>query len=288
MTSTVYLNGEWLPADQAAVSVFDRGFLFGDAVYEVIIAYNRQLFRLEQHLARLTRSLSETGIQNPFGIHEWRFLIERLIELNEGDNQSVYLQVSRGVSQPRRHNYPLNLTPTVFLSSDPLLLKSQRTSQIKACSAVTLEDIRWSRGDIKSTSLLGSVLLKKQVFESGADEGILIRDGWVAEGTASNVFLVKESKIITPKISDWILTGVTRDFIFELCFRYGLVIEERDVSLPELVDADEIWLTSTTAEIRPVTELNACPVGTGNIGPLWKKMAAYYDRHKAELFSCGS
>ncbi|MFC3153153.1 D-amino acid aminotransferase [Litoribrevibacter euphylliae] len=285
MPSIVYLDGQWLPADKAKVSVFDRGFLFGDSVYEVVVVYNRQPFRLEQHLSRLSRSLEETGIPNPLGLHEWRFLIERLIDQNEGDHQSIYIQVTRGVTESRTHNYPTNITPTVFAVSKPISSKSTDTRLNPSCSAILLEDIRWSRGDIKSTSLLGSVLLKKVVYESGKDEGILHRDGFITEGTASNIFIVSQGAIVTPELSEWILTGITRDFIFELANRYNVPIESRPVSVVELTQADEVWLTSSTAELRAITELDDKPVGNGNIGPMWQRMAELYQRHKAELFS---
>ena len=288
MARTVYLNGEWLPADQAKVSVFDRGFLFGDGVYEVVVAYERHPFRLEQHIARLAKSLVEVGIENPMGVHEWRFVIERLISINADHHSSIYIQVSRGSSETRTHNYPVGLEPTVFICSQKIALSTKATVDLPPCSAITLQDIRWDRGDIKSISLLGSILLKKQVFEAGSDEGILIRNGLVAEGTASNIFIVVDGVVKTPKLNDWILTGVTREYVFELCRRYDIQIIEADISLNELSESDEIWLTSTTSEIRPVISLNGMSVGEGCAGPLWKKVAVYYERHKSELFTSGS
>lgn len=285
MPSIVYLDGQWLSADKAKVSVFDRGFLFGDGVYEVVVVYNRQPFRLEQHLTRLIRSLEETGIPNPMGVHEWRFLVERLIEQNQGDHQSIYIQVTRGVTESRVHNYPVDIVPTVFAVSKPISSKHTDTRLNSPCSAILLDDIRWSRGDIKSTSLLGSVLLKKQVFESGKEEGILYRDGYVTEGTASNIFIVIQGNIVTPEISEWILTGITRDFIFELANRYNIPLEARPISVTELVNADEIWMTSSTAELRAIIELDNKSVGDGNIGPVWQRMAELYQQHKSELFS---
>ncbi|GLQ32450.1 aminotransferase class IV [Litoribrevibacter albus] len=285
MPSIVYLDGKWLPSDEAKVSVFDRGFLFGDGVYEVVMVYNRQPFRLEQHLTRLFRSLDQTGIPNPLGMHEWRFIIERLIDQNEGDQQSIYIQVTRGVTAQRSHTYPTGLVPTVFASSQSISLQKKDTRRNPPCSAITLEDLRWARGDIKSTSLLGSVLLKKMVAESGKDEGILYRDGIVTEGTASNVFIVEKQQIITPCVSDFLLTGITRDFIFELAARYQMVLLEEDISLSRLQEADEIWMSSSTAEIRAITELDGLPVGTGKIGPVWTRMAKLYQKHKSELFS---
>jgi len=288
MPGIVYLDGQWLPSEQAKVSVFDRGFLFGDGVYEVIMAYHRQPFRLEQHLARLFRSLEQVGITNPLGLHEWRYLVEQLIDRNEGDQQSIYLQVTRGSSGKRQHNYPTELKPTLLATSQPVSLTEKITTEIEPCSAILLEDIRWARGDIKSTSLLGSVLLKKAVFESGADEGILHRDGVVTEGTASNVFVVRQEKLLTPRLSDYILTGITRDFIFELAERYQIPLIETDISVQTMYDADEIWLTSSTAEVRPVVELDGRAIGAGKPGNLWKRMAQLYQKHKSELYSCGA
>jgi D-alanine transaminase len=285
MSAIVYLDGQWLPTDKAKVSVFDRGFLFGDGVYEVIMVYNRQPFRLEQHLTRLFRSLEQTGIPNPLGLHEWRYIVERLIEQTASNQQSIYLQVTRGVAEKRSHTYPQGLIPTIFASSQSIAVKKSDTRLNSPCTAVLLEDIRWARGDIKSTSLLGSVLLKKQVSESGKDEGILHRQGKITEGTASNVFVVKDDVILTPPDSDYLLTGITRDFIFELADRYGLACLPTELTVEQLYTSDEIWMTSSTAEMRAVIELDGLPVGNGQIGALWKTMAALYQKHKSELFS---
>jgi D-alanine transaminase len=176
----------------------------------------------------------------------------------------------------------------VFISSQPIPSRNVDTRKIQPGSAVLLEDIRWSRGDIKSTSLLGSVLLKKSVFESGKDEGILHRNGFITEGTASNVFIVKNQQILTPKLSELILTGITRDFIFELAEKNSLELIETDISIDALMSSDEVWLTSSTAEVKPIVEVDGKLISNGSVGPVWAYMASLYQQHKAELFTCGA
>ncbi len=279
-TPIVYLNGKYLPADEACVPVLDRGFIFGDGVYEVIPVYARQPFRLEPHLQRLENSLQAVRIDNPFDRADWARIIDTLIKKNEGADQSLYLQVTRGIAA-RDHKFP-DARPTVFVMSNPLVAPPPEQTE-RGVEAITLEDIRWQYCNIKSIALLPNILLRQQAVEQGAAEAILLRDGKVTEGAASNVFVVLDGSLLTPPKSRCILPGITRDLVVELAHEHGLPCEERDISEKELQQADEIWLTSSTREILPVTHLNGKPVGDGKAGPVWQKMNAIYQAFKHGL-----
>lgn len=273
--SWVYLNGAFLPLQEARVPVMDRGFIFGDAVYEVIPVYAGRPFRLEQHLQRLENSLTAVRIEAPFPREQWRSLIGRIITENGGGNQSVYIQLTRGVSE-RDHVPASPLKATVFIMSKPL----------KACvspepvAAIVWPDFRWGRCDIKTTSLIANVLLRYQAVDAGAWEAILVRDGWVTEGTASNVFVVDHSLIKTPPRGPHILPGITRDLLVEMLAAMAVPYAETPVSEAELWQAQEIWLTSSTREIVPVVRLNQTPVSEGVPGPLWVRVNAMYQQAK--------
>ncbi|MCF6235610.1 MAG: D-amino acid aminotransferase [Gammaproteobacteria bacterium] len=277
----VYLNGEFLPVEKASVSVLDRGFIFGDGVYEVIPAYGGCLFRLDEHLKRLADSLSSVKINNPLSISQWRKVITELIVKNGGGDQSVYLQVTRGVAV-RDHAFPVDVPATLFLMSNPLKAVSDEVYK-SGIAAVTEEDIRWKYCHIKSISLLGHVMLRQQALDQGASEAILIRDGKVTEGAASNVFIVKSGELITPPKSDYLLPGITRDLVLTLAANHGISFKEADFTAQALSDADEIWLTSSTKEILPVTELDGSPVGRGSPGVLWQQMIALYQEYKQNI-----
>jgi D-alanine transaminase len=270
----VYLNGDFLPPDQAKVSVFDRGFVFADGVYEVIPAYGGRPFRLPQHLARLDNSLAGIRLSNPLAARDWQAVFTRLVEAGGGGDQSVYLQVTRGPAE-RDHAFPKQVTPTVFAYSQPL--KYPEPAQLAAgVAAITVPDIRWQRCDIKAIALLPNVLMRQQAIEQGAAEAILIRDGLMTEGSASNIFLVLKGILVTPPKGPFILPGVTRDLTLELARAHGLACEERAVTEAELRGAEELMLSSSTKELLPITRLDGKPMGSGKPGPLHARLHALY------------
>ncbi|MEJ2140938.1 MAG: D-amino acid aminotransferase [Gammaproteobacteria bacterium] len=277
----VYLNGSYLPIDQAKVSVLDRGFIFGDGVYEVIPAYGGHPLRLKHHLQRLQNSLDAIRLENPHSDDDWSDIISSVIGQNEGEDQYVYLQVTRGVAK-RDHSFPDGNTPTVFVMSSPLLAVNDELLK-SGVSAITLDDIRWRYCSIKTTALLANVLLRQQAVEKDAAEAILVRDGEVTEGAASNLFIVLNGVIITPPKSNLLLPGITRDLVVELAHHHDLPCEERSISADELKQAEEVWVTSSTKEILPVTMLDGKPVGNGTPGTTWQKMLALYQENKQRL-----
>jgi D-alanine transaminase len=278
----VYLNGKFLPDDQALIPVLDRGFIFGDGVYEVIPVYWGKPFRLEQHLARLNDSLRGIRMENPLNSAQWTEAIGKLIQFNVvTDSMSVYLQVTRGPAR-RDHAIPAVVRPTTFLmlnpipAPDPGLLK-------QGVTVVTLDDIRWKLCNIKATTLLASVLLKDDAARQGAYDAILVRSGRVTEGTASNVFVISGDTVRTPPKDVDLLPGITRDVVLELAQHDGINCVERAITPDELETADEIWLTSSTKEILPVTRVNDRPVGFGKPGPMWRRITALYQKFKLDL-----
>ena len=277
----VYLDGLFLPADEAKVSVFDRGFLLGEGVYEVIPVYNGHCFQLAGHLARLERSLAGVRMVNPLDLAAWRTMIKTLVANNGGGDQSVYLQVTRGVA-PRDHVFPVGVTPTVFVMSNPLVSvpEAYKTAGI---SAITLPDIRWQNCDIKAITLLPNSLLRQQAQDQGAQEAILIRDGHMTEGAASNVFIVKEGQIFTSPKNEEVLPGITRELVIALAKQGGIRCVEGEVSEVQLRAADEIWVTSSTKEVLPVTQLDGVSVGTGKPGSVWQQMDTLYQQYKQRL-----
>jgi len=278
----VYLNGEFLDADKACVSVLDRGFIFGDGVYEVIPAYGGRLFRLEEHLRRLQNSLNGIGLQNPLSITQWTELLTEVLERNACDGDcSVYFQVTRGAAT-RDHIFPEKIVPTVYIMANPMPTIDIE-QQAKGVSAILTEDIRWRFCNIKAIALLPNILLRQQAREAGAYEALLHRDGIVTEGAASNLFIVLDNKIMTPKSSEAILPGITRDLILEIGQADGLDCHEADISVAQLQSADEIWITSSTKEILPIVELDNEPVGKGKAGPQWRKMLKRYQDYKQKL-----
>ena len=270
----VYLNGAFLPSEQAQVSVFDRGFVFADGVYEVIPAYGGRPFRLPQHLARLDNSLAGIRLSNPLTVRDWQTVFTRLVEAGGGGDQSVYLQVTRGPAE-RDHAFPKQITPTVFAYSQAL--KYPEPAQLAAgVAAITVPDIRWQRCDIKAIALLPNVLMRQQATEQGAAEAILLREGLMNEGSASNIFLVLKGVLVTPPKGPFILPGVTRDLALELARAHGLACEERAVTESELRSAEELMLSSSTKELLPITRLDGKPVGNGKPGPLHARLHALY------------
>jgi D-alanine transaminase len=278
--NTVYLNGEFVPSELAMISPFDRGFIFGDGVYEVIPVFGGRLFRLPHHLQRLGNSLTAIGLAAPLSAEQWREVLQRLVDDAGGGDQSLYLQVTRGVA-PRNHAFPKNTKPTVFAYTQKKVF-AEKTGQQSGAAVITAADIRWLRCDIKSTSLLAAVMLREQAERAGAIEAILIRDGLVTEGAASNVFLVRDSVLITPPKGQFILPGITRDLVLELAREHDIAVQERDVKEGELLQAQEVWITSSTNEIKPVASINGTAVA-GTPGPLYRQMYDLYERYKQAL-----
>jgi D-alanine transaminase len=276
--SQVYLDGKFLPPEQARVSVFDRGFIFGDGVYEVIPVFGGRLFRLPHHLARLEASLAAIRLRNPHTAEEWKSIFTRLMAEHGTKDQSIYLQVTRGVA-PRDHAFPPNAVPTVFAYAQPL--KYPPAEQLTlGVTAVTTVDIRWQRCDIKAIALLANALLRQQAIEQGAVEAILVRDSVVTEGAASNIFVVSGDRLVTPPKGPYILPGITRDLVVEIARANKIACEEKPVGIEVLRTADEVWLTSSTKEILPITRVDGRTVGTGKPGPMHARMFALYKQYK--------
>lgn len=276
--SQVYLDGKFLPPEQARVSVFDRGFIFGDGVYEVIPVFGGRLFRLPHHLARLEASLAAIRLRNPHSVEEWKSIFTRLTGEHGTSDQSIYLQITRGVA-PRDHAFPPNPVPTVFAYTQPL--KYPPAEQLaQGVAAITTKDIRWQRCDIKAIALLANALLRQQAIEQGAAEAILVRDGVVTEGAASNLFVVSGNRLLTPPKGPFILPGITRDLVVEIARANNIACEEKPVRIETLRTAGEVWLTSSTKEILPITRIDGHPVGTGKPGPMHAQMFALYKKYK--------
>lgn len=276
--ATIYLNGEYLADDQPCISPLDRGFIFGDGIYEVIPVYNGYLFRLDEHLQRLDNSLGNVSITTSLSHQDWQGLLEELISRNGGGNQSAYLQVTRGVA-PRDHAFPSDIKPTIFAMSNPLKPVAAEVHE-HGVSAISMEDIRWKYCHIKAIALLPNILLRQQALDAGAVEAILIRDGKVTEGAASNLFIVRDGVIITPPKGPLLLPGITRDLVLELAQQAGIPCREAGITADELKHADEVWLTSSTKEILPVTRLDDQAVANGRPGPLWQRLINLYQDYK--------
>ncbi|MGD8547264.1 MAG: D-amino acid aminotransferase [Thiohalophilus sp.] len=276
-----YLNGEYLPLDEACVPVLDRGFIFGDGVYEVIPVYAGKLFRLDHHLQRLSNSLNSIYLSNPLSDEDWSTTLQQVVDRNGDGDQSLYLQVTRGVAK-RDHGFPEATRPTVFVMSNPFKPVDSKLLE-QGVAAITLEDIRWQYCHIKSIALLPNILLRQQALEADAAEAILIKQDKVTEGAASNVFIVLDGILLTPPIGECLLPGITRDLVVELADKNGINNEQRDISREELEHAEEIWVTSSTREILPVTRLDGKLVGDGNPGPVWEKMYRIYQDYKDSL-----
>ncbi|PKM13255.1 MAG: D-amino acid aminotransferase [Gammaproteobacteria bacterium HGW-Gammaproteobacteria-3] len=272
---TVYLNGHYLPLSDAKISVLDRGFLFGDGIYEVIPAYNGRLFRLHEHLLRLKNSLSHIRLANPHSAGQWAEILQPL--LTQDPEQYIYLQITRGVAPKRDHAFPEHTQPTVFAMCSPITPFAGRNAGIKA---VTLDDNRWGLCNIKAITLLANILLRQSAVDQGAAEAILHKDGYVTEGAASNVFAVIDGILTTPPNGADILPGITRDVILELASANHIPTRETVISLEALQMASEIWLASSTREIIPVVQLDAQLVADGKPGPVWKKIHQLFQAFK--------
>jgi len=278
----VYLNGSYVPIEQATISVMDRGFLFGDGVYEVVPVFANKLLRPDEHLSRLQNSLDRIGLSNPNLNADWLKIFSDLLDKNSGDDRAIYLQISRGPYVKRDLSANQDCVPTVFAMV--LQVVPPDIDVLSAgISVVTVEDFRWNACDIKSTSLVANVMLKQQAAQADVEDAILIKDGCVTEGTASNVFVIKEGVVITPPTSRQLLPGITRDLVIEIAKNNAIVVEQREIKEAELFSADEIWMTSSTREIAPVIKLNDKAVGAGVAGSVWKRMMDLYQQYKQEL-----
>lgn len=287
LSRLVYLNGQLLPLEQAHISVMDRGFLFGDGVYEVIPVFGGRCFRLDQHLDRLDYSLRETRIVQPYSRAQWRAVMQRLIESLQDEQSApdmvIYVQVTRGPAPLREHRFPDEMRPTVFAFARVLPHPPAETPEPIAC--VTREDIRWSRCDIKSVSLLANVLMTQDALDAGSREAILIRDGYVREGASSNVFVVLDEVLYTAPKDHHILAGITRDLIVELCSEHAQPLKEAAVPAADLLRASEIWISSSTREMVPVTMLDGQPVGNGQPGPVFLRVWQWYRKFRQQMHS---
>lgn len=281
MTDIVYLNGEFMPLEAARIPVLDRGFIFGDGVYEVIPVYSRQPFRLAEHFKRLQHSLDGIRLTNPLSEAEWLKLTQEVIARNAGDDQSVYLQVTRGVAK-RDHAFPRGAKPTVFMMSSPLVTPARE--QVEAgVPAITATDFRWLKCDVKSVSLLGNCLLRQAAMDAGAVETVLLRDGYLTEASASNVFVVRQGTVLAPPKNHLVLPGITYDVVLELMAVHGIAHEVREVPEHEVKSADEIWVTSSTKEVLAVASLDGKPVGAGKPGPIFHQVYALYQEFKRKV-----
>ena len=277
----VFLNGEYMPIELARVPVLDRGFLFGDGLYEVIPVYSRRPFRLNQHLARLQDGCDAIKLANPHDLTRWGEIIGRVIESNPWEDQAIYLQVTRGVFK-RDHVFPKDIKPTVFVMANPLVTPSPAAVE-NGLPAITAQDFRWTRADIKSVSLLGNCMLRSMADDAGCIEAILLREGMLTEASVSNVFIVQGEKVITPPKSNLMLPGTTYDVVLELLASGKVSHEVRPVTEAELRAADEIWLTSSSKEVLAVNALDGKPVGNGKPGPVFRKVHALYQAYKASV-----
>lgn len=279
MTSkTVYLNGQYVPQDEAKISVMDRGFLFGDGVYEVIPCYLGHLFHFQAHIDRLTASLAGIRMENPYTTEQWLELFKPLID--ERENQYIYVQITRGVAPKRDHAFPDNVTPSVFAVCNNIAPFAGLETGVKA---ITADDSRWKFCNIKAIALLAHLLHRQEAVDEGCAEAILIKDGIVTEGAASNVFAVIDGVLVTPLKDNRILAGITRDVILELAIKHNIAHCERDISLAELTTATEIWVTSSTREIIPVVELDGTAVADGQVGAVWHTMNTLFQAYKQSL-----
>ena len=284
--SIAYLNGQLLPIEEAKIPALDRGFLFGDGVYEVIPVYAGRLFRFKQHIARLENSLRGIRLPMEQTLQDWANICHQLIEHNSLNNSSIYLQITRGAYLERNHDFPSNPTPTIFamITALPEVQAVPSDKDLQGISVITAEDIRWQRCDIKAITLLANCMLKQQALECGANDTILVRGGVAFEATSSNLFIVRDGVIITPPLSEHLLPGITRDFLLWLAEQHSILTEQRLIPEHELLQADEIWLTSSTKEIRPVTRLNDVTIGDGTAGPVWRQMYDHYQQLKVQLY----
>ncbi len=274
----VYLNGRFLPIAEATVSVLDRGFIYGDGVYELVPVYGREPFRLPQHLARLAHTLAGVRMDNPHTDAQWEAIIRDLVARQPYDDQGVYFQVTRGVAR-RDHSFPEGVPPTVFMMANPLPLPSREQVE-RGVAVVTADDNRWHRCDLKTISLVGNVLLRQLATDAGAVETMLFRDGWLTEASASNVLAVKDGTVIVPPKDNLILPGITYDATVEFARAVDVPVQTRPISRAEALAADELWLSSSTKEVLAITTVDGEPFAGGVPGPVFRKVWASFQARK--------
>jgi len=281
-----YLNGQFLPLAEAKISVLDRGFVFGDGVYELVPVYSKRPFRLDEHLRRLQGSLDAIRLANPHDTAGWRERILQLIALQDFADQSLYIQVTRGTPDegqpPRDHAFPEGVPPTVFMFAQPLVTSTPGQKAAGVC-AISATDNRWLRCNIKAISLLANILLRQQAVDVDCAETVMLRDGFLTEGAASTVFVVMNGVLMAPPPSKLMLTGITYDVVLELAAAHGIPHEVRAISEAELRAADELWMTSSTKEIMAIVKLDGAPVGAGVPGPLAQRMDGLYQTFKRQV-----
>lgn len=282
--STVFLNGEYLPIEEAKISPLDRGFLFGDGIYEVIPSYFDQMVGFQAHINRMNDGLNAIGIQLNWEIKQWQALCENLSDKNGAGSLAIYIHVSRGADTNRFHAFPKNITPTVFAMAFDIPIPQTPSMETigKGYTLTSTEDLRWKRCQIKSTSLLGNVLHFQEGVDSGSQETLLFnQNNELTEASSSNVFIVKNGMIATPTQDNQILPGITRRLVIDILANVGgYMVEERTVTMEEVKSADEIWITSSSKGIAPVTVLDGLPVGKGKVGEVWLKSATLYSENK--------
>ncbi len=274
----VFLNGKFIEKDKASISVMDRGFLFGDGVYEVIPVYNGKIFRLHQHLKRLQNSLDSVKINNPYNDKKWGEILNKLTKLHSNNPQSIYLQITRGVDVERKHSFN-NLNPTVYIQSSPLKPKTKQ-ELISGYNAISSEDIRWNRCDIKSTSLLANIMYSQKAKENNVEEVILHQNQQITEGATSNVFMLKNKTLFTHPIDNHILSGITRDLVIESASSCNISIKEVAFSIKDMLSADELWISSSTREIMPIVKVDNNLINSGNVGTTWECVYDNYQKLK--------
>lgn len=277
----IYLNGQWMPLAEARISVLDRGFLFGDGVYELIPVYGRKAFRMEEHLRRLQHSLDGICLPNPNSGQQWIRLIEELVAAQTFANQSVYLQITRGAA-PRDHAFPRDTRPTVLLMANPLNDPPRELIE-NGVAALSGRDIRWGRCDLKTLNLLPNVLARQAAVELGCVETVMFRDGVLTEGAASNIFVVKDGVILAPQKDHRVLPGITYDVVLELAAENGMASRIGDIAEAEVRAADELWLTSSSREVEAIVSLDGKPVGSGRPGPVYRRIYSLYQEFKRAL-----
>ena len=286
MTNIAHFNGQLLPLEKITISPLDRGFIFGDGVYEVIPVYEGAMQPGREHFERLQRSMDEIRLVNPHTTDEWLALVQDLLKHHPG-NQSVYIQVTRGVPPKRDHVIPKGVQPTVFMMVQPLASPSREAVE-NGVACITARDFRWEKCHVKSTSLLGNVLARQLSADVGATETILLRDGHLTEASSSNVFVVKDGVVAAAPQDNLILLGITYDHVTRLAREGAVKLEIRPIPEEELRNADEVWLSSSTKEVLAVTTLDGKPVGTGKPGPVFKRMHALFQDYKAKLRAKGA
>lgn len=283
--SIVFLNDRYMPMEEAKISPMDRGFLFGDGIYEVIPSYGGELVGFAPHIDRMNQGLELIGINFKWDVKKWREVCEALIEKNGSGNLGIYLHVSRGADSKRFHAYPSDVTPTVYAYAFEIPAANvPDKSKAKAYKVATTEDLRWQRCNIKSTALLGNVMHFQHGHAQGYNETILYNaNNEMTEGSACNAYIVKDGVVITPPLDNQILPGITRLMLLAILAKHtDIQVEERVVTMDEVFAADEVWLTSSSKEIAPVVEIDGKPVGNGEIGDVWLAAQTAYTAHKTE------